>query len=77
MYISEFGKIFKQKIYIPKIIPCKCGAKTKIVTGDIRGGYGTGVKVQCENNHSFSNFCETTNRAIHKWNNRMVKANWL
>lgn len=58
-----------QKVHIPQIEDCWCGAKATVIDWDFRGMY----KVMCSNNHSLTKECITVNRAVCRWNNR-VKA---
>ncbi len=61
----------KQKIIIPQISKCYCGTNAKIQTWDNYGEYI--YQVVCENRHTLTKYCGTKNRAIHRWNNRILK----
>ena len=71
-YILGFliTNIMTQQIKIPDIENCFCGANAKIQTWDIYGEYI--YQVVCENKHTLSKYCGSRNRAIHRWNNRVV-----
>ena len=58
-----------QKIKIPEIKNCHCGATARIMTNPF--SYDLEYRVECVNNHHLTKFCGTINRAIHRWNNRV------
>lgn len=58
----------KQKIVIPKVSDCWCGAEERPIDWDFRGMW----RVMCENNHYLTKECSTINRAICRWNTRVA-----
>lgn len=58
----------KQKVYTPPIYNCWCGAAARLVDWDFRDCW----RVMCDNNHTLTKECGTTNRAVWRWNNRMA-----
>lgn len=58
-----------QTVQLPIIKDCWCGAKAICLDWDYRMAY----KVICDNNHTLTKECGTKNRAIHRWNNKVIE----
>jgi len=58
----------KQKVVVPEILDCWCGAKARPVDWDFRGMW----LVMCDKNHYLTKECSTINRAVHRWNARVT-----
>ena len=63
----------KQIIKIPDIKKCHCGLDGKIRTDE--RGHTLVYRVMCDNLHYVSKYCDTVNRCVHRWNNRIMLAN--
>ena len=59
-----------QLVKLPTITKCHCGATARVIDWN----YNLMYKVYCDNNHSLPGKNITVNRAIHKWNNAINKA---
>ena len=57
----------KQKIIIPPVSDCWCGAEAHVTDWDFKMMY----RVMCDKNHVLTKECITVNRAVHRWNNRV------
>ena len=58
-----------QTIYTPPILDCWCGAKALVLDEDFNMQY----RVMCNNNHILTKQCNTVNRAVWRWNNKVSK----
>ena len=65
-----------QPVFTPDIKPCQCGSKAKIIAWPYSMSFGVGQEegwiVMCDKNHYLAKPCSTQNRAIWRWNNRLV-----
>ena len=59
----------KQRVVVPEILDCWCGEKACPIDWNFRGMW----QVMCKNNHTLTKECSTKNRAIHRWNARVLE----
>ena len=60
-----------QPVFTPEIKTCWCGGNVEARRVLADSVFDDGWQVACENDHAYSKKCNSKNRAIHRWNNRM------